>query len=95
MCGSCVNIKAAQNHHNINLEIPVGKFVAIVGDSGSGKSTVLALLERFYDPTYGRITLDGQDIRDLHLNSYRQIISLVSQEPAVFSGTSRENLMIG
>ncbi|KAE8846553.1 hypothetical protein CFE70_002941 [Pyrenophora teres f. teres 0-1] len=80
---------------HINLEIPVGKFVAIVGGSGSGKSTVLALLERFYDPTYGRITLDGQDIRDLHLNSYRQMISLVSQEPAVFSGTIRENLMIG
>jgi ATP-binding cassette subfamily B (MDR/TAP) protein 1 len=80
---------------HINLEIPVGKFVAIVGGSGSGKSTVLALLERFYDPTYGRITLDGQDIRDLHLNSYRQMISLVSQEPAVFSGTIRENLMMG
>ncbi|XP_014550350.1 hypothetical protein COCVIDRAFT_115699 [Bipolaris victoriae FI3] len=80
---------------HINLEIPVGKFVAIVGGSGSGKSTVLSLLERFYDPTHGRITLDGQDIRQLHLNSYRQMISLVSQEPAIFSGTIRENLMIG
>ncbi|EUC40777.1 hypothetical protein COCMIDRAFT_107917 [Bipolaris oryzae ATCC 44560] len=80
---------------HINLEIPVGKFVAIVGGSGSGKSTALSLLERFYNPTSGRITLDGQDIRDLHLNSYRQMISLVSQEPAVFSGTIRENLMIG
>ncbi|KAH6642805.1 P-loop containing nucleoside triphosphate hydrolase protein [Boeremia exigua] len=80
---------------HINIDIPVGKFVAIVGGSGSGKSSVMALLERFYDPTHGRIIMDGQDLRALHLASYRQMLSLVSQEPAVFSGTIRENLLIG
>jgi ATP-binding cassette subfamily B (MDR/TAP) protein 1 len=80
---------------DVTIDIPAGSFVAIVGASGSGKSTIMGLLERFYDPTQGRITLDGHDIRDLHLRSYRQMLSLVSQEPAVFSGTIRENLMIG
>ncbi|KAM3420966.1 hypothetical protein BST61_g4198 [Cercospora zeina] len=80
---------------DLSLDIPVGKFVAIVGASGSGKSTILGILERFYDPTHGRVTLDGYDIRDLNLNSYRRMMSLVSQEPAVFSGTVRENLMVG
>lgn len=80
---------------DVNLEIPAGKFVALVGSSGSGKSTVLGLLERFYDPTHGRITLDGQDILNLKINEYRQTLSLVSQEPAIYSGTIRDNLTIG
>lgn len=80
---------------DINLDIPAGKFVAIVGASGSGKSTILSLLERFYDPSGGRITLDGYEIQSLHLPSYRQMMSLVSQEPAVYSGTIRENLLVG
>ncbi|KXS97430.1 hypothetical protein AC578_8822 [Pseudocercospora eumusae] len=80
---------------DISLEIPVGKFTAIVGASGSGKSTLLSLLERFYDPTQGRITLDGHDIRTLHLPSYRNMLSLVSQDPAIFSGTIKENLTLG
>lgn len=80
---------------DLTLDIPAGKFVALVGSSGSGKSTILGLLERFYNPTGGRITLDGHDIKDLNLNSYRQTMSLVSQEPAVYSGTIRENLLVG
>ncbi|EME40073.1 hypothetical protein DOTSEDRAFT_47539 [Dothistroma septosporum NZE10] len=80
---------------DVSLDIPVGKFTAIVGASGSGKSTILGLLERFYDPARGRITLDGRNIQNLNLNSYRRMISLVSQEPAVFSGSVRENLLIG
>ena len=80
---------------DLDLDIPAGKFVALVGSSGSGKSTVLGLLERFYDPTRGRITLDGRDISRLNINEYRQMFSLVSQEPAIYSGTIRENLTIG
>ncbi|CRG87735.1 Multidrug resistance protein 1 [Talaromyces islandicus] len=81
--------------HDLDLDIPAGKFVALVGASGSGKTTVLGLLERFYDATRGTITLDGQDISRLNLNEYRHMFSLVSQEPAVYSGTIRENLTTG
>ncbi|TVY32281.1 ABC transporter [Lachnellula occidentalis] len=80
---------------HIDLEIPAGAFVALVGASGSGKSTVLGLLERFYDPSHGQITLDGQDISDLNINTYRQMFSLVSQEPTIYSGTIRDNLING
>ncbi|KAI9744154.1 MAG: hypothetical protein M1818_002306 [Claussenomyces sp. TS43310] len=80
---------------DFDIDIPAGKFVALVGSSGSGKSTVLGLLERFYDPTRGRITLDGRDISSLNINDYRQMISLVSQEPAIYSGTIRENVTTG
>jgi ATP-binding cassette subfamily B (MDR/TAP) protein 1 len=80
---------------DLNLDVPAGKFVALVGSSGSGKSTVLGLLERFYDPTSGRITLDGQDISSLNITEYRQMFSLVSQEPTIYSGTIHENLTIG
>jgi ATP-binding cassette subfamily B (MDR/TAP) protein 1 len=80
---------------DLDLDIPAGKFVALVGASGSGKTTVLGLLERFYDATRGRITLDGQDISGLNINEYRHMFSLVSQEPAIYSGTIRENLTTG
>lgn len=80
---------------NINLDIPAGKFVALVGASGCGKSTVFSLLERFYNPSRGRVLLDGLDISTLNINDYRQMFSLVGQEPTIYSGTIRENLIIG
>ncbi|CAL5369544.1 unnamed protein product [Camellia sinensis] len=75
--------------------IPSGKIVAFVGGSGSGKSTVVSLIERFYEPLSGRILLDGTDIRELDLQWLRQQIGLVNQEPALFATTIRENILYG
>ncbi|XP_024531416.1 putative multidrug resistance protein [Selaginella moellendorffii] len=72
-----------------------GKVTALVGRSGSGKSTVIALLERFYHPTAGEITLDGVCIRSLDLNWWRCRIGLVSQEPTLLSSSIRQNILYG
>lgn len=80
---------------NVCLDIPPGKIVALVGGSGSGKSTVVSLIERFYDPLSGRILLDGTDIRNLDLKWLRQQIGLVNQEPSLFATTIRENILYG
>ncbi|KAI7994177.1 ABC transporter B family member 2 [Camellia lanceoleosa] len=77
------------------LDIPSGKIVALVGGSGSGKSTVISLIERFYEPISGQILLDGTDIRELDLQWLRQQIGLVNQEPALFATTIRENILYG
>eukprot|EP00252_Welwitschia_mirabilis_P024843 TRINITY_DN7531_c0_g2_i1.p1 TRINITY_DN7531_c0_g2~~TRINITY_DN7531_c0_g2_i1.p1 ORF type:complete len:301 (+),score=64.83 TRINITY_DN7531_c0_g2_i1:85-903(+) len=69
--------------------------VAIVGSSGSGKSTVISLIERFYDPTSGQVLLDGYDIKSLDLKWLRTQIGLVSQEPALFATTIKENILYG
>lgn len=79
----------------LSVTIKPGQTLALVGQSGSGKSTCISLLERFYDPDHGRILINGQDIRDLDVDEYRRTISLVSQETIVFSGTIRENVAIG
>lgn len=79
----------------LDLKIQAGKVMALVGESGSGKSTVISLIERFYDPLGGRITLDGIDVRSLTLESYRACIGLVGQEPALFEGTIGENIRYG
>ena len=79
----------------INLKIAAGSTVAIVGESGSGKSTLLKLFLRFYDPTDGRVVVDGLDARDIELSSLRSRIGLVSQDPFLFSGTLRDNLALG
>ncbi|WZZ57116.1 hypothetical protein YC2023_057223 [Brassica napus] len=79
----------------LNLVIPAGKVVALVGGSGSGKSTVISLTERFYEPTDGAVFLDGNDIRYLDLKWLRGHIGLVNQEPALFATTIRENIMYG
>ncbi|GAA95972.1 hypothetical protein E5Q_02630 [Mixia osmundae IAM 14324] len=79
----------------IDLEIKPGQFVALVGASGSGKSTICQLLERFYDAEDGQVTIDGHDIRDLGLDSFRSSVSLVSQDPVLFSGTIRFNVLLG
>lgn len=79
----------------LTLLVPAKKTTALVGASGSGKSTIVALLERFYDFTAGTITLDGQNIRDLNIGYLRTKIRLVSQEPTLFSGTIFDNVAYG
>ena len=81
--------------NNFTLKIPAGATVALVGQSGSGKSTVIQLVERFYDPLSGSVRLDGVDIRRLNLGWYRRQISLVSQEPVLFATSIRENILYG
>lgn len=80
---------------NLCLDIPSGKIVALVGGSGSGKSTVVSLIERFYEPLSGAILLDGHDLRELDLKWLRQQIGLVNQEPALFATSIRENILYG
>ncbi|POM60401.1 Multidrug resistance protein ABC Superfamily [Phytophthora palmivora] len=82
-------------YQGYNLKIAPGQTVALVGGSGCGKSTAIALLERFYDPHAGMVTLDGVDLRQLQLPWLRDRISLVSQEPVLFAGTVAENIAIG
>ncbi|OMO93900.1 hypothetical protein CCACVL1_06262 [Corchorus capsularis] len=77
------------------LSIPSGKTVALVGESGSGKSTVISLIERFYDPDSGRLTLDGMDLKKIKLSWLRQQMGLVSQEPILFNETIRDNIAYG
>ncbi|CAL5059839.1 unnamed protein product [Urochloa decumbens] len=80
---------------SFSLHVPAGHTVALVGSSGSGKSTVIALLVRFYDPSAGQVTLDGVDIRRLRLKWIRAQMGLVSQEPALFATSIRENILFG
>ncbi|XP_051130267.1 ABC transporter B family member 1 [Andrographis paniculata] len=81
--------------NDFSLNVPAGKTIALVGSSGSGKSTVVSLIERFYDPTSGQVMLDGRDIKTLKLRWLRQQIGLVSQEPALFATTIKENILLG
>jgi len=80
---------------DLNINIPAGKVIALVGSSGSGKSTVISLLARFYDPTSGYVKLDGCDINSLDITWLRSSIGFVSQDPVLFSGTIRENIAYG
>ena len=80
---------------NINLTVNQGETIAIVGNSGGGKTTMVNLLPRFYDVTSGNITVDGTDIRDFTLKSLRQNIAVVFQDNFLFGGTIRENIMLG
>lgn len=81
--------------NNINLSIAKGEKIAFVGASGSGKSTILDLLIRFYEPKKGNIKLDGIDIKDYELNQYRKIFSMVSQETILFNDTIANNIRYG
>jgi ATP-binding cassette, subfamily B (MDR/TAP), member 1 len=75
-----------------SLQVPSGTTMALVGDSGSGKSIVISLVERFYDPHAGEVLIDGVDIRRMKLGWMRGKIGLVNQEPVLFSTTIRENI---
>jgi len=80
---------------DVRLEIPAGKVTALVGASGSGKSTIVGLVERFYDPVQGSVYLDGHDISKLNLRWLRQQMALVSQEPTLFGTTIFNNIRHG
>jgi ATP-binding cassette subfamily B protein len=77
---------------NITFSINAGETVAVVGPTGAGKTSLINLLPRFYDPTAGRVLLNGQDIRDLDAAVFRSKIALVMQDPFLFSGTIRQNI---
>jgi ATP-binding cassette subfamily B protein/subfamily B ATP-binding cassette protein MsbA len=79
----------------IQCEIPEGATVALVGPSGAGKTTFCNLIARFYDPTGGRILLDGKDLKDLQVDSYRKLLAVVEQEVFLFDGTVAENIAYG
>lgn len=79
----------------LNLRFPAGKTVGLVGGSGSGKSTIFSLLERFYDPIEGDILLDGYKIKKLHLKWLRSQMGLVNQEPVLFATSIKENILFG
>ncbi|MFS0837972.1 ABC transporter ATP-binding protein [Paenibacillus sp. 1P03SA] len=81
--------------HNINLDVQPGQSIALVGHTGSGKSTIINLLCRFYDPTQGSVRIDGTDIRDVTLQSLRSQIGIVLQDTFIFSGTIRDNIRFG
>ncbi|KAM0903400.1 hypothetical protein ACQ4PT_018635 [Festuca glaucescens] len=95
VCFSYPSRPSVQIFRDLSLRIPPGKTVALVGESGCGKSTVIALLERFYDPDSGMVMLDGVDIKNLKVGWLRQQMGLVSQEPVLFNDTIRANIAYG
>ena len=93
VCFSYEKGKPVLNH--INLKIKIGETVAFVGNSGGGKSTMVNLLPRFYDVKSGQILIDGQDIRELDMNSLRSQIAIVFQDNFLFGGTIKDNILLG
>ena len=91
--GSGEQTRLALDH--VSLDIPPGETVALVGATGAGKSTMAKLLARFYDPTGGRVLVDGHDLRDISSSSLRSQLGIVPQEAFLFSGTIRENIAFG
>ncbi|KAI1288222.1 ABC transporter-like protein [Xylaria venustula] len=81
--------------NGLNMAVEKGQFAAIVGPSGCGKTSIISLLERFYQVTSGQITFAGIDIDNIDLTDYRKAISLVAQEPSLFDGTIRDNIVLG
>ncbi len=81
--------------NKVSFEVKAGETVALLGATGSGKTTIISLLPRFYDPSEGRITIDGYDLRDVTIDSLRSQIGIVLQETTLFSGTIRENIAFG
>jgi ABC-type multidrug transport system fused ATPase/permease subunit len=79
----------------VDLELEAGRTVAVIGHTGSGKTTLTALVPRFYDTTSGRVTIDGADVRDVTLHSLRRAIGVIAQDPFLFSATVRENIAFG
>ncbi len=81
--------------NGINLNIPAGETVALVGKTGAGKTTIIKLLSRFHDPTSGRVLVDGHDLSRVTQSSLREQMGIVLQDPFLFSGTVRENIRFG
>ena len=81
--------------HDVDLEVEAGRTIALIGHTGSGKTTLTSLVPRFYDPQQGRVLLDGEDVRGLKLEELRGAIGIVSQDPFLFSTTVRENIAFG
>lgn len=92
-----INFKYEEKNvlHNFSLEVPKGKTVALVGQSGSGKSTIANLLTRFYDVQEGSIKIDGIDIKDMTMHSLRSLLGLVTQDSILFNDTIKNNILIG
>src|SRR5207248_2464505 len=86
---------AGQILGNVTLDVNAGQCAGIIGSTGAGKTTIAALLMRFYDPTSGRIILDGTDLRDYRLDDLRAQFSVVLQDPILFSTTIAENIAYG
>jgi ATP-binding cassette, subfamily B, bacterial len=80
---------------DVDLDVPAGRTIALIGHTGSGKTTLTSLVPRFYDVTAGRVTVDGRDVRDLTLASLRRAVGVISQDPFLFSATVRENIAFG
>lgn len=81
--------------HGVSIEVPKGQSVAVVGPTGSGKTTIMNLINRFYDVNSGAVTFDGVDVRDLQLENLRQNVGIVLQESVLFSGTVADNIRYG
>jgi len=81
--------------HGISFDVPAGSCIALVGESGGGKSTTAKLIARFYDPREGAVRVDGIDLRDVQLRSYRRQLGVVLQDPFLFSGTIADNIRFG
>ena len=81
--------------HDVDLLIPAGQIVAVVGETGAGKTTMARLMARFYDPTLGKVTLDGVDLRSIGVVDLRRAVVMVTQESFLFSGTVGENILFG
>lgn len=79
----------------VDLAVPAGATIALVGPSGSGKTTLCNLVARFYDPTHGRVTLDGRDLREIDVRSYRRLLGIVEQDVFLFDGTIAQNIAYG
>ena len=80
---------------HVNLEVRPGETVALVGATASGKTTLVSLVARLHDPTEGRVTIDGHDIRTIKLSSLRHHVAMAFEEPMLFSASARENLLLG
>lgn len=80
---------------NVSIDVAKNKTIALVGSSGCGKSTVIQLVERFYDPHQGKVSYGDQDLTDVDPYDYKSYLAIVSQEPVLFSGSIRENIVYG
>jgi ATP-binding cassette subfamily B protein len=85
----------AEALRGVDVDVAAGETVALVGETGAGKSTIVKLVARFYDPTQGRVLIDGVDIRDLELGAFRRQLGVVPQEAFLFTGTIRDNIAYG